>query len=480
MDGKTALWLAASACWFWASAITSAQDAGKKPKDKVDIGDRLEPFVDDWLIDTMKGAALLLHHPDPQEVVVTFDEPCEGNTCCYVTVFRDDDRFRMYYRGSHFDWDKRKGTHQVACTAESKDGIHWTKPKLGLFEFDGSKENNIVWMGNGSHNFTPFRDTNPDCKPEQRYKAVGGVKGGLVAFGSPDGIHWKQIQEKPVITKGAFDSQNLAFWDAVRGRYVDFHRAGHQGVRHIMTCTSDDFIHWTEPEFVDFGDAPPEHLYTNAVLPYCRAPHIFFGFPKRFVPSRKKIVDHPYDGVSDGVFMTSRDGEHWHRWIEGFIRPGLMRERWWQRNNMTGWGILTTKAAQPGAPDELSLYSTENYYIGPCRLRRFTLRVDGFVSVNAGHEGGEFTTRPLTFKGKELVLNYATSAAGSVCVELLGEDGKPLPGFELESCPEIYGDELEHVVTWKDGADVSSLEGKPVRLRFALKDADLYSIRFRQ
>ena len=95
------------------------------------------------------------------------------------------------------------------------------------------------------------------------------------------------------------------------------------------------------------------------------------------------------------------------------------------------------------------------------------------------YAGGEFTTRPIRFKGKELVINYATSAVGSVRVEIRGEDGKPLPGFNLRSCPQIFGDELEHIVSWKGGSDVSQLEGKPIRLRFVMKDADLYSVRFR-
>jgi len=348
-------------------------------------------------------------------------------------------------------------------------------------EFQGSKANNIVWTGVGCHNFAPFKDANPACKPEARYKALGGGKGGLVPFQSADGIRWSLMQETAVITKGAFDSQNLAFWDSVRGRYVEFHRGFRNGVRDIMTCTSDDFIRWTEPEWVDFGNTPPEHLYTNATVAYFRAPHIFMAFPKRFVPPRKKIAEHPNAGLSDGVFMTSRDGVRWHRWLEAFIRPGRQQDRWWQRNNMTAWGILVTKAADPGLPDELSLYSSENYYAteGHGRLRRYTLRTDGFVSVHAPYAGGELLTKPLVFDGKQLVINYSTSAAGSIRVEIADQDAKPIPGFELANCPELYGDEIERAVAWKQGPDVAKLAGQPVRLRFALKDADLFAMRFR-
>ncbi|MFQ6096616.1 MAG: hypothetical protein ACE5O2_02740 [Armatimonadota bacterium] len=443
-----------------------------------DIGSRLEPFVDDWLIESMDGAQLRLHHPVPREVVFTFDRPWEGNVCAYVTVFKDGDKFRMYYRGAHYDWETKKTTHQLTCYAESEDGVHWTRPELNLFEFDGSKRNNIVWMGIGCHNFAPFKDANPNCPPNARYKALATGKRGLVAFQSPDGVHWSLMQDEPVITKGAFDSQNLAFWDAVRGRYVDFHRGFREGVRDIMTCTSDDFIHWTEPRWLDFGDAPREHLYTNAVTPYFRAPHILMGFPKRFMPARKKIADHPSPGVSDGVFMTSRDGVHWRRWLEAFIRPGLQRERWWQRNNMTAWGMLVTKPAIEGLPDEISLYSSEGYYQDGNRLRRFTLRMDGFVSVHAPFAGGQMVTRPLKFEGKRLMLNYSTSGAGSIRAEIADGEGEPIPGFALDDCPEIYGDAIEEAVRWKSGPDVSALAGRVVRLRFVLKDADLYSIRF--
>lgn len=445
------------------------------------IGSRLELFVDDWIIEKMDGVEQRLHHPIPREKVMAFDRPWEGNTCAYVTVFRDGDLFRMYYRGSYFDWETRKETHNLTCYAESEDGINWKKPELGLFEFEGSKRNNIVWMGIGVHNFTPFKDTNPDCKPGVRYKALAGIKkeGGLFAFQSGDGIHWSLIQSEPVITKGGFDSQNLAFWDGERGTYLEFHRALREKIRDIMTSTSKDFIHWTEPRFLDFGDAPLEHLYTNAIIPYFRAPHILLGFPKRFLPGRKKIMDHPYPGVSDGVLMSSRDGVHWHRWMEAFARPGLQRERWWERNNMTSWGILLTEPDIRGLPGELSFYLNEGHYEEGGGFRRFTLRMDGFVSIHGSFTGGEVSTRPLVFNGRELILNYSTSAAGSIRVEITDGDGRPIPGFELGRCPEIYGDEIEYPVKWESDPDLGELTGRTVRLRFELKDADLFSFRFR-
>ena len=335
----------------------------------------------------------------------------------------------------------------------------------------------------GAHNFSPFKDGNPVCRPDQRYKALGmptflGAK--LFAYQSPDGIHWKLMQAEPVITEGAFDSQNLGFWDSTRQRYVDFHRGWRGGVRDIMTSTSTDFLHWTEPAWVEYpGAAKDTQLYTNQVVPYYRAPHVFLGFPMRFIPWRTLVPDAD-TGVSDGLFMTSRDGVHFHRWDEAFIRPGLQMDRWVQRNNMTAWGVVQTKSDVPEGTPELSIYSTESYCVGKsCRLRRFTLRLDGFVSLRANYRGGEMTTRPLKFAGKTLELNYSTSAAGSIRVEIQDAAGKPIPGFALEDCPEVFGDRFAQAVAWKHENDLSRLAGRPVRVRLVMKDADLYAVRFR-
>lgn len=190
-------------------------------------------FVDDYLISKTNGdVGRQLVLPESQEVVLETGEAWEGNTSGYYTVFQDGDLFRMIYRGWQHD-EKMKAEHQeVTCYAESTDGIHWKKPNLGLFEWNGSTENNIVWLGPGTHNFTAFRDTNPQAPTESRYKAFGGFGGGLVPFQSPDGTHWKLTQKKPVITHGAFDSQNLAFWDSDRNEYRAYWRYSGNSLRH--------------------------------------------------------------------------------------------------------------------------------------------------------------------------------------------------------------------------------------------------------
>jgi hypothetical protein len=280
------------------------------------------------------------------------------------------------------------------------------------------------------------------------------------------------MQAEPVITEGAFDSDNLAFWDTVRGEYRCYLRDFAEGVRTVRVARSPDFLRWTTPEWLDFGDAPPEHLYTNAVQPYARAPHLYLGFPKRFVPERTKVPDHGFEGLSDAVFMCSRDGVRFRRYVEAFIRPGPDPSNWTERNMMPATGLVET------SPQEISVYYVENYRHETCRLRRGTIRTDGFVSMSAAVPGGEFTTMPFTFAGRQLTLNYATSAVGSVRVELQDEAGAPLTGYALEDCPEVFGDALEQAVAWKGGSDLSALAGRPIRLRFMMVDADLYSIRF--
>lgn len=458
-------------------AISATCFFGLRADEPIQIGSRLELFADGFLVHSMTGASLELHRPVPREVAIVHDTPWEGNISYYHTVFQDGDLYRMYYRGQHYDEPNNRYGSESVCYAESRDGIHWTKPELGLVEHDGSRKNNIIWKGKGSHNFAPFKDSNPACPPEARYKALAG--GPLFAFRSRDGIRWEKIRDEPVITKGAFDSQNLGFWDSTRNRYVEFHRGFRDGLRDIMTSTSEDFIHWSEPEWLIHSGAPREHLYTNQIQPYPRAPHLFVGFPKRFVPTRRGI-DHRIPGVSDACFMISRDGRTFHRRGEAFIRPGLQSIRWGNRNNMIACGIVETEADTPGMPRELSFYSIEGYYQGTdCRMRRYTLRPDGFVSVSAPRTGGEIITRPVRFSGSTLELNYSTSAAGSVLVELQDEDGKVVPGFGLGDCEEIYGDHIQRTVSWKPGKDLGALSDQPVRLRFRLVDADLFSFRFR-
>jgi hypothetical protein len=243
------------------------------------------------------------------------------------------------------------------------------------------------------------------------------------------------------------------------------------GIRDIKTATSADFIEWSELAWLRYPGADRQHLYTNQILPYHRAPHIFIGFPSRYLPERGSLVE--------GLFMSSRDGQTFHRWQEAIIRPGPNPDRWHNRSNYIWLGLVETKSDLPSMERELTLYTNERYAKGPgVKTRRYTYRMDGFVSLHAPFAGGTLVTKPFTFSGTNLLLNVSTSAAGSVCVEVQDADGKPMEGFQASDCLEIYCDEIERVVKWKGGTDVKSLQNRSVRLLFVLKDADIYAFRF--
>lgn len=442
---------------------------------------------------------------------MVFDQPWEGNACAAsATVLFDGDRYRMYYAGG-----MTKGNPTLNCYAESKDGIHWVKPELGLFEYGGSKKNNITlgrftppaepWDGYadtiGSYS-SPFKDPNPNCKPDERYKAIYHVNEGLGALKSADGIHWSPLTEKNrCIIKGAFDSQNLAFWDPIRGEYRAYMRSWNGNWRDIRTATSKDFLNWTELGNLEYpGSKAPnarQQLYTNQVISYYRAPHILLGFPTRYTERgwsesmralpelearklRSAVSDRFGTALTDGLFMSSRDGRKFRLWSEAFIRPGLRgTDNWAYGDNYQTWGLVETKSANPDAPDEISIYATEGYNLGEAnKLRRFTIRQDGFVSMQASFAGGTFTTKPITYQGDRLVLNFSTSAAGIIRVAIQEADGKPIDGFTLDDCNEVFGDTLQGTVTWKHGSDLGKLAGRPIRLHVTLSDADLYAFQF--
>lgn len=483
--------------WLCLAGILRAADATP-----IDIGTRRELFVDEFLIAKRERVELKLHAPTAREIVMTCDAPWEGSGCGYETVFRDGDKIRMYYIAAdltNVDGSKISKRPLFACYAESQDGIHWVKPELGLFEFNGSKRNNIVWAGPNLDNFTPFKDSRPGCPKDEIYKAVGSGKGGLLAFKSADGLRWSLLTNQPIISKGYFDTQNNAFWDSQRQQYWCYIRDFHSGIRDIRVSTSKDFLTWTEPQRLHFEHhAPDVPLYTNQVVPYYRAPHLFLGFPTRYIerkfsPAAMRSLPDPQHrqarmkfsprygtAITDGLFMSSRNGSSFLRWDAAFIRPGPeRRDNWLYGDGYQSLGLLETPAADPTAPRELTFYAGEDHWKGPKRVRRHTIRIDGFVSLHADGAAGEVVTKPLHFRGQELTLNFATSAAGSVRVELQSEAGQPLPGYSLADCDELFGDTLDRTVTWNDKSDLGEYAGKPIRLRLMFSDADLYSMQFR-
>jgi hypothetical protein len=455
----------------------------------VDLGSRLELFVDDYLIERQVNTKLILHEPRDAGKVFLFDKPWEGAFCGYVTVIKNDSRYQLYYRGIPVA-GKDGNQAEVTCYAESEDGIRWIRPNLGIHRVSGTLENNVILADAApvTHNFSPFLDTREGVEPQQRYKALGGTQSsGLIAFVSQDGIHWSRLQEEPVFTEGQFDSQNVSFWSESEQCYLCYFREwtgdGYAGFRTVSRTTSKDFIQWTDPVEMKFGDTPYEHLYTNQTSPYFRAPHIYVSIAARFMPKRQVITEEQalqlnvnpkyFGDCSDAVLMTSRGGNRYDRtFMEGYLRPGIGLQNWVSRTNYPALNVVQT------GPDEMSLYVNQDYAQPTAHLHRYTLRIDGFSSLHAGYEGGEMITRPLQFDGSGLWLNFSTSAAGYIKVEVLDMEGVPMEGFELDRATELVGNEIEKEVTWQGNPALGKLKNRPVKLRFVMKDADLYSMRF--
>ena len=489
------------------AAPPAEQDESGEP---IDIGSRLELFVDHYLIDRLEGARLMMGRPRPAGTVLKADRPWEGPFNFAYQVIRDGDVFRMFYRG----WSA--GGSVALCYAESRDGVRWQKPSLGLLEVDGSRENNMVAVVDETgrrpvHYLFPFVDTRPGVPAAERVKAIRVILQSkepflmhVYLYGSKDWFRWRRLREEPIIAteiRNAFDASNYVFWSQTEGLYVCYFRymvdgptgSSRAGLRSIQRATSRDLINWSEPKGMTYSDTgtlvPSDHLYNNNTEPYFRAPHLYVGLAARFMKGRRVVTDAQlgrmqvasqgghayYEDCSDGVLLTTRPGTTRidRTFVEALVRPGPGPENWVSRTNYPLRGVVQT------GPAEMSFFVMRHYAQPSWHIERLTLRLDGFGSVRAPYPGGEMLTRPLVFSGDRLVINYATSAAGSLRVEVQDMEGRPVPGFSLAECREIIGDEIERRVTWEGRPDLGQLSGKPVRMRFVMKDADLYSMRFR-
>jgi len=449
-----------------------------------DIGSRLELFVDDTLIARMQGATLKLHEPVKAPRAKS---PLPEKHM--MTVIKDGDLYRAWYRSTDpaFQGVPHSGhPGETVHYAESRDGHEWTFPALRLHEIGGTLENNAILakLPPFLTNFMPFLDSRPGVNPAERYKTLAGYPGpgnktgkakagmGLFAFVSPDGIKWTMRGEAIPFRnewRHAFDSPNVTFWSEAEGQYVCYFRTWVEGgkVRSVSRATSPDFVTWSDPvELVP--NLPGEQLYTTMTQPYFRAPHIYIATPTRYVPGRgdSPSYDQKDVNLTDVLFMSSRAGatRYDRAFTDALIRPGLDPARWRNRANYVAQNVIPTTAA------EMSIYHRSG--------DRYVLRTDGFISVHTGAKEGELLTKPVIFSGRELLLNFSTSAVGGVQVEILQAGGGPIPGFALADCEVAYGDTIERAMKWK-GGDLQSLAGQPVQLRFVMKESDVYSYRFR-
>jgi hypothetical protein len=473
----------------------------------LELADRREIFWDGHVVDAVgTDAVLALHQPVRQEAVLVHDRPWEGDGCNYHNLFWDEDRYRMYYLGwEMMSSDKRKHTTARirVCYAESTDGRHWLRPDLGLHEFEGSRNNNILFDPQGFcfDNFMVMRDDHPSCPDSERYKGIAYYTDrSLWCFTSPDAVRFQPGWQLFDRQQGHYDSLNVAFWHPETGLYHCFFRSFHPAgpgaptatVRDIRHAVSRDFRTWSEPQPLLFSDGHDFALYTNNVIPCPRLPHLLVGFPTRYVerPSwsaafdrlcgaekrRQRCQCHPRYGltITDGLFMSSRNGQDWHRFPEAFLRPGPERPNNWVYGDCyPGRGLATTPGHDHSEP-ELSMYLPDNHWMSePAVLYRHTVRHEGFASYHAPADTRRVLTRPLRFEGRQLAINFATSAWGAIRVRLIADDGQCLESGEL------FGDSINRVVDFEKG-QAQDWSGKPVRLEITMRDADVFSFQFQK
>ena len=344
----------------------TSQLSNIEPGAGIHIGSRRELLVDDHLIAALsRDAELRLHRPVPQEVALETDAPWEGNASGYVTVFQDDDRYLMYYRGWHFTHDagSLEFAHpEVVCLAESSDGINWSKPNLGLVEFDGSRNNNIILDARDDSspaiNFVPFKDPNPDAPAAERYKALANNRGykGLIALSSPDGIHWTQMRDEPVITKGYFDSQTPGLLGRRTRRIPRLPPRLPPRPRHHDLCLARlpqldrARLHRLQPHPHRRALHQPGHPLLPRPPHFRRLPRPATWsapgrLPSKTCPNRsnrrmRSAARERYGAaLTDGLFMSSRDGMEFNIWPEAFIRPGLRpQDNWTYGDNYPALG----------------------------------------------------------------------------------------------------------------------------------------------
>ncbi|MCL4851526.1 MAG: hypothetical protein KJZ78_09090, partial [Bryobacteraceae bacterium] len=421
--------------------------------------------------------------------------------------------------------------------AESNDGLHFRKPVLGLVARAGSRDNNfvlppdpsVVKLGGGS----VLRDENPNCPPAERYKSWtdfsgrrgSGLKGPHRVWYSADGLRWK-LYETPATGLRSSDTQPTWFWDPRIGRYVGYARewvrhsdvqgeGGDFGMRMASYNESDDMLHWDSamvalaPDERDFAAAPrpvvdiaktrvlghdlvlgkrlvptsPMDMYGPGVFRYTEADGVYIALtPVHHHWYTTTTATQP--STADVQLSVSRDARHFQRapGRQPFLSVGLSStfdSKWvWPMPNPVRMA------------DELWIYyvgsnKDHNSDLDPAATKPITaisraiLRLDGFMSAEAAHEGGWLITPPVVFEGSRLELNLDTGAGGVARVELLDEMGKPIPGYGLMDADELNGNSIRMPVSWKGKADVGSLAGKSVRLHIRMRAARLYAFQFK-
>ena len=428
----------------------------------IEFGKRIEMFSDNYIAQKIEGLIFKHNRPECLGKALSFTFPWENAGSLGLTVFEDGDTVRMYTRGYP---ESLTDDESVSCLYESRDGLTFSPVSVSEIPYQGTEVNNIVKMGMTCHNFAVFLDSNPSCPSDEKYKAVGGTfrTDGLFAYSSPDGIHWREMSDRQILTDGSFDSMNMAFWDPEAGIYRCYFRYYESGIRAIASSTSEDFLNWSAPVPNRYAGGIREHLYTNAVRPVPGAEHMLVSFPMRYCPDRKIEIPDSFaasrPGVSDCILMTSRNGNDWDRKCGGpWISGGLDRREWTQRNFITAGGIVCRG-------DSFYIYVEKHYMWDDCGIWVYSVPRYRLSCLSAGEKQGHFMSGPVRFETSSFYVNFATSALGSVRFRILDEEG-----HEMASSEELWGNEISKEVY------LPQIKGRTGYIRAEMREAELYAM----
>jgi hypothetical protein len=371
-------------------------------------------------------------------------------------------------------------------SATSRDGLSWERPQLGLYDYNGSKQNNIVFpLVHSPSVVYNSKSDDPAC----RYNLLGYgrvSRPGYYAAHSADGLHWNLYPQNPVLPGG--DTCTLAL-DPVTGEYLAFHKRtrkhGGQNRRLVYLAASRDMQQWSEPKLVmapdEIDDAQVRaaggrfaQFYNMSVFPYGGQ---FLGLVTHFrftgPPAENGPLQSGDDGPVDVQLVHSRDGRAWRRCED---RSAVIPNG---PHAYDAGCILGVTNGPVTVGPELWLYYTAitTTHGGYVPKKKITIalakwRLDGFVSLAAGEEGGVIETVLLRCAGDRLVVN-ADAAAGELTVAVLDEHGHVVPGYAAADCLPLRADAVCHPVRWKDHDRLNTVG--PLRLRFHLSNARLYS-----
>ncbi len=490
----------------------------------IDIGSETQLFLDDHVV-AESGAVVKTVHPPTRHgpAVIEAEMPWEGPYLTYACPVIVGDKIYLYYKAYPEVWvgkGKKPADFtkmmRVVCVAVSEDGVHFKRPELPYFTGEGFERTNVVWafyksqVLNATAGVGIVNDP-ADADPQKRFKMAWSkgntntfapatkIEGPSVAF-SPDGLNWSDCDANPICNKFNSDTEQCVIYDPERKKWVWLLRMWEQPpsdgriawrqyggrIRAVGRMESDDFVKWSEPEFVVCRDKDDPEFTDFYGLEAAWRHGMMIGFLWS-AEWPEKYTDDVWPGTHGKMhaqLVVSRDsGKSWTRvdrrqmvfspgpegsWDSAQVYPGPMITR-----GDRHYVYYSGTAAPHGSGRRGGNIFKCDSHIGLA-----TWKLDRFVSLDASPQGGTLTTKPIRFSGNRLVINAATAPSGLISIELLDADGRPLEGF-AQSDP-FNGDELRHLVAFGGNSDVSRLQGKTIKLRFHLKDAKLYSFTFRK